>query len=529
MISSDIIRLITELEHEFPVEQWRVDGIRIWPLVRIKLYGYLYAFRIDAENRQRNESEGLGLVASRGASAVSGLGRYLRACLADFRHNRRARDAADIAFLSDGVSYALVDGEWYEKFCDPLIARLEQRSMRCFLMSPLREYFVPRHSPSMFVQPFVDLAIARALVRSRLPGASLRNLPRFEQFCAGLATRDLGIPLGRVLTIGQDAARLRSVASYYKKQLERLRPKAAFIVSYYSIDGMAFNLACHELGIPAVDIQHGAEGDLNPAYGQWHKVPPEGYALLPAVFWCWSETEAAAIRRWNGAVRDRHNAVVGGHPWLMLWQGGRAPFVARYDQEMRTRKATGSYRRHILVTLQYGLADESVLAPVLEAVRTAPRDWCWWVRLHPCMPGEREAIRRMLRERGSDRVELDAASDLPLYALLRHMDAHVTHSSYTVVEADAYGVPSVVFSAYGAELFSEQIASGAVTVAENGTALSRAIEQSLARRAAGNAPAHPQADVDPDRAIDEILELKARGAMPVCGPAVAVRSARLPA
>lgn len=515
MISSDILRLITGLEERYPVESWIMDGIHIWPLIRIKLYGYLYAFRVDADKRRVSRKSRL---AQHGPKVIRGLARFVRAYVSDYRRNLRPAGAVNAVFLSDGVSYTQLDGEWYEKFCDPLIERFRDRGMRCFLMSPLHEYYVPRHTPSMFVQPFVDLAIARALAASRLRAPREMNLSRFDEFRSELDARKIGIPLERVLNVAEDVARLRAVAAFYRSHLRRLRPAAAFVVSYYSIDNMAFNLACHELGIPAVDIQHGAEGDLHAAYGQWWKVPAEGYALLPAVFWCWSENEAAAIRRWNGNVRHWHDAVVGGHPWLALWQHGAAPFIARYDRRVREIKAGGDYAVHILVTLQYGLADATVLEPLLAAMRAAPASWRWWVRLHPAMLKERESLRELVRSRGNPHVELDAATDLPLYALLKHVDVHVTHSSYTTVEAEAYGVHSIVFSRYGAELLGDQLARGTAIAAFTGSEIVAGIASTLAKRNATPKQdrRHHATFPDMDRAIAEVLEFGARRAEHLC-------------
>ncbi|MGH9577262.1 MAG: hypothetical protein ACRD3R_07475, partial [Terriglobales bacterium] len=126
---------------------------------------------------------------------IGSLARFVRAYVSDYRRNLRPAGAVDAVFLSDGVSYTQVDGEWYEKFCEPLIERFRARGMRCFLMSPLREYYVPRHTPSMFVQPFVDLAIARALAASRLRAQRRMNLPRFDEFRSELHARETGIPL----------------------------------------------------------------------------------------------------------------------------------------------------------------------------------------------------------------------------------------------------------------------------------------------------------------------------------------------
>jgi hypothetical protein len=461
MISSDIAQLITRLEERYPVDEWTVDGIRMWPLVRVKLYGYLYAYAVEAGKRAAPHSSRLARFAP---EILKGALRYGHARLFDGRSDLSRPHSADAAFLSDGVSYSKVGNHWYDRFCDPLIQTLHDRGKRCFMMSRQREFYVPRHRPSMFVQPAVDAAVARALITARLRSKAGKPIPGAHEFAAELSVSAPDVPIGRVLNLTEDAVRLRAVAEYYKSLLSKVKPRIAFIVSYYSIDGMAFNLACSELGIPSIDIQHGVEGELHPAYGQWWKVPPDGYSLLPSIFWCWSDSEAAVIRRWSDRSNGSHGTVVGGNPWLTVWQAGKDAFIAAHLERVRLMKERDSFKREVLVTLQYGLSDASVLKPLLRAMRAAPPDWRWWIRLHPVMLAERERIRDVFSVLGRP-VELDSATDMPLYALLPYMDSHVTHSSSVVLEAEAYGVPSIIFSHYGMELFPDQIHRGMAVAA----------------------------------------------------------------
>jgi hypothetical protein len=66
----------------------------------------------------------------------------------------------------------------------------------------------------------------------------------------------------------------------------------------------------------------------------------------------------------------------------------------------------------------------------------------------------------LVRENRISNGEVDLATDLPLYALLRQMDLHLTFYSSSVLEAKDLGVPSIVVGDYGKELFSDQILSG---------------------------------------------------------------------
>jgi hypothetical protein len=52
--------------------------------------------------------------------------------------------------------------------------------------------------------------------------------------------------------------------------------------------------------------------------------------------------------------------------------------------------------------------------------------------------------------------------------LLNQSNVHCTHSSSAVIEAELVGVPSIVWSAYGAELFDAQIRSGIASQVADG-------------------------------------------------------------
>ena len=81
-------------------------------------------------------------------------------------------------------------------------------------------------------------------------------------------------------------------------------------------------------------------------------------------------------------------------------------------------------------------------------------------------------------QRGALR-SLNAATDLPLPAVLRAVDLNLTHCSTTVIEAAAWGIRTVITSTYGAELFEEQIAAGVAVVELEPARLAQSIRSVL--------------------------------------------------
>lgn len=481
MNSSDIMELLVEVERRYPVAQWIAGGVRIWPLIRIKLYYNLFLQQISGDKSAAVQTNMHGRLVQ-GARVACGIGRYLNALTRDRAKNRRPAGSVDVVFLSDGVSFSKISGEWYEKFCDPLIARLGHAQVSSFLISPLHEYLIPRRTPSLFVQPWIDLLKVRGTIFPADRGEALAALPEFDPFVSFLGELGLEGPLPQRSGVARDTAMLMHIARYYEGLLRRLDPAVALLVSYYSLEGMAFVLACRRLGIPCADIQHGVAGELHAAYGRWTCVPNDGYELLPSLFWCWSDHDAVAVRRWADSLDDLHRALVGGNPWLNLWIDGNEDFVADYDRQVIQAMRATMASTHVFVTLQFGLAQPEQLDGLLGAMVNSPRSWQWWIRLHPSVLGEREVIRALLRDHGIRRFEIDLATDLPLYAWLRHMHAHVTHSSSTVVEATAYGLPTILLSNYGADLFHEYVRAGWARVALNSSSILEAVSAQTEQR-----------------------------------------------
>jgi hypothetical protein len=455
---------LAEVEARAPVLAWRADGVPLWPLVRLR-----WMFGEWASSAKYARGSAAGITAVQRAQRVAGLalGPLRAAWTNAIDHHGPETGAADppdparhVVFLSDGLSFASLGGRWVERFCDPLLRQARECGWRGSLWTPLHRYLRPRHSPSRFVQPAVDAAMARAVL-----GAAPRSLhlPGHRDTVRMLQARGFVAATLAAARIERDSRRLLAVASTYERLLASAAPRAAFVVSYYSLEGVAFVLACRRLGIPSIEIQHGVQGPHHAAYAAWPRPEPRGvHALLPDRFWVWSAQEAAVIERW--CASSGHGAFVGGNPWLDVWRSDSTwPGAAEALAAARAarQQAAGS-RPVVLVTLQFGLADSEQLAPLERVIERDGGRSMFWVRLHPVMHAERGAVRARFARHAH--CEVDRPSDLPLHALLPYADVHLTHSSSTVLETAPFGLRSVVTGGWGVELFAEQVESGEALV-----------------------------------------------------------------
>lgn len=477
MHAAECMDLLNEVEARVPVDTWRVAGLHVWPLVRESLWWHLNDLYGPARVRGGRLARRLRQL----GPLAGGWSRFVTASVSDRAHQASLRAHADVVAFGDNVSRVWLDGAWYDRLCEPLLEAFEELGKTSLELEPYHLYRTPRHRSSRWVQPALD----RDWIRSRLrPGSSLpaAELEGYDEMGRVLSSRNIDTSPFSSATLRRQALLVRLVADRLGRVLERVGPRIGLVVDYGSAS-MAFNQACRERGIPSLEIQHGQEGDLHWAYARWTRLPPGGYGLLPSTYWTWSPSEAGVINRWATAGSG-HGAIVGGNPWLEQWRHDTSPVVRGYDEMVARLLSEAGGDVNVLVTLQSTMTGPAQVGPLMAAVEASPPSWRWWVRRHPVM--DEEERRRVARLFGplAGRAEVEQSSELPLPALLRHVDVHVTINSSAVLEAQAFGVPSVVLDPDAHELYPEQAASGWIALARGPSEILDRIAQQRERSAA---------------------------------------------
>jgi len=116
--------LIGEIERRFPVAQWRMGDVPVWPLARCNLYVDMHA----PPSAVLSVTAGVAAQDLRraGAAADQPLARAPR-----FRASIARACARDVVLLGDGVSLDRVDGAYQDRFGEPLIDRWNAKARRC--------------------------------------------------------------------------------------------------------------------------------------------------------------------------------------------------------------------------------------------------------------------------------------------------------------------------------------------------------------------------------------------------------------
>lgn len=436
------------IEQRFEVENWEIDGVKLWPFIRIENYMLLSFQALGAKPAAtRSYSYAFKIVKSKFE--------YLFASIVDFKNETKSKKKTDIVFLSDGMSHINLKGKWYNKFCDPIASEFIAKGFSSIRFDLSHNFYTPRYSPSIFIQPQIDDIIIKLLVWSKIVSPKFDNerWGDFEDFRTDNFVKDNFISVPTKNSIRKKIAKINKLKKFYIKKLKKGNPRIGFVVNFYGDDQMAFTLACKELNIPTIDIQHGVQGPLHLSYGNWSKVPNNGYAQMPNYFWVWSDSEKQTIEQWSHNLKE-HNAVVVGNLFSQLWKDNASAMVIDFDSKFDNLKQDKT-KKSVLMTLS-PLTD-SLMSETWEVIRNTQLEYNWFIRLHPVMVKDISSIKQQIAQLGITQYEMSESTRLPLQTILRNVDAHITCQSSCVIEAANFGVLSIITSEYGQSLYKDQI------------------------------------------------------------------------
>ncbi|MEO8068075.1 MAG: hypothetical protein ABI599_10325 [Flavobacteriales bacterium] len=437
MTRTECVMFLQDLEQRFDAGSLRFQGIRIWPLVRVKIGEWIV----------RNEVRP-GAAKGYTPRTMSGqLGTLFSGCLNYASWWWRMPRADILIHSSDRLRLELHD-VIHDRFTDPLVAAASTLDLGSLVID--RDQAAGPTAPMAFRATRFDISAAIeacALLHWRRPFPLPDAVPGLAGLLAHVA---LSVATDERYLMDQ----LHSFTFYlrFHRRLLRLsKPKCVFVICWYTMENMAIAQACHEAGVRCVEMQHGVQGPAHIAYGNWTAIGPEGYSLMPHIFWCWDQLSAEHINKW--AADTPHRALPLGHPWQTMSPAPDMPSPWKPDG-----------RKRILFTAQP--LQELLPNVLLEAIRATINDAQWMIRVHPNRPEMLPTIIADLRTAGlSDAVVIDDPRSSPLTTVLEGCSLHVTSFSSVVIEASAAGVPSTAVHPNAAGLFPEYLASGALSMA----------------------------------------------------------------
>jgi hypothetical protein len=254
--------------------------------------------------------------------------------------------------------------------------------------------------------------------------------------------------------------------------LKLLSPKSLFLIDL----NISLNLAANELGIPLYYVQHG--------------VICKNHAVWSTLF---GSNLSCAFLLYKQIPEDVFNSntktfIIGNPAFYPFFDDLQFSLKSKLPETFHS--STGNELPGILITLTYSNPSYKFFTPELEEfINTNLTNYNWFVRIHPMLINDKDFnhdfniyLNSKFSNYAINRFNIEKASKIPLSFLLKSIDYHITIESSVIIDAEYFGIPSLILNnrlfhlsptgetipPYGGpHFFSEQLNNGILKIFPN--------------------------------------------------------------
>lgn len=443
MTRKEAVDILNQFEAKHPVEKWVVDGVHVWPVIKINLF-FLFLKKIDIRYREKDDSSeahnknNLIMKAYRLLNSS-----FLLFCLIFSKNIKKPT----VLCVENNANRSIYQGDYINRLFFPIAKYLRNKYPE-FLIKYFNgsqgEGTYPKDEAIMFTGKYFHIIGLIHLFRK-----SEVTLPQYEKFNKEFGKMGLNIidddqffknTLSMVKNINQ-------IKYLTKLIIRKKNVKMIFELCYYSQPSYGVNVAAKELGVKTVEIQHGGMGPEHIAYSGWSKFPIAGYEVMPSTIWLWSEVDCELVDMWI-KKQNYHAYILGGNPWITY-------LIEDYKQNID--KILEGNKKKILYTLQ----SHSIDKYILETISQTCHDFQWFIRLHPRKLNAKKTILQQLTDFGVETmVEIDISTNMPLPILLSKIDLHISAFSGSISEAAMLNKLTIIIDEIGVSSYQKYIDTG---------------------------------------------------------------------
>ncbi len=456
--------LIEVLEQKFSTDTLRYNGHSIWPLFRISLFYHGLQQTNSTVVSTSLSASSKGFKAKLG-DVLSSLINLKNEYVLYSRFQKKTKelniseeisdDKMDVVFFyCQSHRNQNIDGLFSNNFLDPLCQEI-RRNYKCLLLEE-------NNNPDTVKLPpfFPTVNISVRLKKAELKNAFAKLTDNLLLLFALKKNEEVeGFTDLKKLLPQELQNTLFASDEFLRNQMEKIvlykdcfttifrkvQPKVLVQTSYYHSLGLAINMACAELNIKPVEMQHGV---LEPmAFWNLNKQHIHKFPFLPQYFWLFDLDSCSVVRDW---VADENKVVLGGNVWMhkMLKKT-----TVDHELEQSFHHTTGSYSYSVLMSMQPQPFLELPLF-VYEFMKQR-QDILWLIRLHPrTVQTDKPKIEDWMKDKGLTNYELELSNKLPLPFLVQHIKVNITKFSSVVFDCALANVPTVFIDEYAEDIFS---------------------------------------------------------------------------
>ncbi len=444
MTGAGIKKYILDVEQKYSVNEWQMQGIDIWPFIRIKLYIFFLNL-----NSEKNSLQIVNQPFIENRSIIKKgfnfLQRIIRAKLMTNNFTRNLKPKK-ILFFGSHFHRTRQNGIFFNRFFDSMVDTHQLQDD--VYMVEFEKVYENNYNQKSILPLHKYLDQYKLLKKINLSLFSQENgeieLKDYKAFFEQLindfpAAQNLNISIEALKRWAKKVNRTKGFfTDFYKKT----KPEKIIFLSYYGYDDLAAAiLAAHELGIKTIDFQHGPQTNVHMAYSSWTKHPEKPYNIMPLEYWTWDQKSKENIEEWAQKTEFIQAKNVG-HPYLAYFK------KKILFQDMGEK---------IFFSLQTLSLEEMFPVLLLDLMKESELKWI--LRMHPRSNFTKKDLKSFLimNKIHKDIYEIENALDTPLPESLARAKFHVTNFSGCVIEAGMLNMPSLLIHESGKEIFRAYI------------------------------------------------------------------------
>ncbi|MBI9042245.1 hypothetical protein [Lutibacter sp.] len=445
---TDIKNYILSLENKFEVDTWQINGIHIWPYIRIKIYIHFLSFFLLKNDFQN--SENLIHKSTLKERPIKLGNKLLKIIRAYFNLNVfyfKLKHKKYILFGSH-MHRVVINGEYFNRFYDSMVDVYALKNE--VYMFEYQKIFEKMYNKKAVVHVESYLSDFKLIskIKQRIFKQKLNLNLSLDGYDVFYIKIEKDFPIVKNLNLNRSemiqwSFRVKSLSRFFTKVFRKVQPTHVVFSMYYGMDAInAAVYAANKLNIKTVDLQHGPQTN-HLAFSNWSRLPKNGFNTMVYDFWNWDEKSKDNITMWASHTNAVTSHLIG-QPYLNYW--------------MNKLNNNVSKKKQIIFSLQLFELEEMIPFCVLEVIKNL--DFLWIFRLHPRNHYSRQTIKDFLKKNGVYKnYDIQDSIKIPLPKVLCESVVHITNFSGCLIEAMMLNVPTIIIHEIGKETYEEYIDS----------------------------------------------------------------------
>lgn len=441
---------ILSLENKYPVDEWKIDDIYIWPYIRIKLFIDLLKYsNPNFEHGEYGMKKSKIAKKSKFKKAKLLVDSFLY--LQKFKSNLIQKD---IVYFGAHFHRTKVDGKYFNRFFDSL-NYLYDLDHKHYTFEFLKIYPQNHNQDSILnltsiLNAYRNYTVFKNKILLKRNKIKARNLEEYDEFLEEIIKLNPKISVDHysVFFLKRKIIKINQLMLFFNKFYLKVKPKYVIYAGYYGYDALyASILSANRLNIKTVDIQHGPQTNTHMVFTEWQKIPLEGYNLMPVEYWNWDDYSVNNIKKWSSIVNINSKCI--GQPYIEYFKKNNSNKIIKKDQILYSFQAK-----------PFNIED-FIQPKIIQLIKQLKLKWVF--RLHPSSHISKEEVIKYCKQKNIyDRILVQDSKDYALPLSILESKWHITHFSGCVIESRLLETPSIIINEFGKTIYQSYIDDNAV-------------------------------------------------------------------